>query len=101
MRLLKRFLDLVEMNDVNNLSSKQVENDEKKKGALPLATLGFAGTNPRPVPTDRLERVVNLLARVVNLLAGANLYRTSITCCQPKRLLLGPEALANRLRGLN
>ena len=93
MRFLKKFLHVVEMNDVNNQSSKQVEDNEKKE-TLPLATLGFAGIDPPPMATDRLARVVNLLER-------ANLYRTNITCCQLKRLLLGPEALANRLRGLN
>ena len=81
------------MNAVNNLSNKEVEDNEKKE-ALPLANLGFAGIDPPPGPTDQLARVVNLLER-------ANLYRTNITCCQLKSLLLGLEALANRLRGLN
>ena len=92
-------LSRVEMNDVNNLSSMQVEEifkllDNEKKEALPLATLGLAGIDLSSVPIDRLARVVNSLER-------ANLCRTNITCCQLKRLLLGPEALATRLKVLN
>ena len=94
-------LSRVEMNDVNNLSSTQVEeifrllDNEKKKEALPLLnTLGLAGVDLSSVPIDRL-------ARVVNKLEWANLCRTNITCCQLKRLLLGPEALATKLKVLN
>ena len=92
-------LSRVEMNDLNNLSSMQVEEifkllDNEKKEALPLATLGLAGIDLSSVPIDRLARVVNSLER-------ANLCRTNITCCQLKRLLLGSEALATRLKVLN
>ena len=93
-------LSRVEMNDVNNLSGTQVEeifkllDDEKKKEVLPLTTLGLAGIDLSSVPIDRL-------ARVVNGLEWANLCRTNITCCQMKRLLLGPEALVTKLKVLN
>ena len=98
-------LSRMEMNDVNNLQSGQVdeifkmldkenkENDNKKQ-ALLLTTLGLVGIDLSSVPIDRLARVVNALER-------ANLCRTNITCCQMKRLLLGPEALVTKLKVLN